>query len=108
MDGVVVVVGAVGARAEQRHRQVEEAPVRRRVRHVRAEVDGRGVDLRVGGHVGYRGQEVVHHAGVVRVVDGGAVEPGLQDVGEEERPARRICGEGAGVSGLSFFFFCCR
>ena len=39
MDGVVVVVGAVGARREERHRLVEEPLIRRRVGHVGTEMD---------------------------------------------------------------------
>ena len=87
MHGVVVVVRPVRPGCEERHGLVEEALVRRRVRHVGAEVDGGGVDLGVGGDVGDGREEEVHLARVVRLVVGGAVEPGLQDVREEERSA---------------------
>ena len=40
------------------------------------EVDGGGVDLGIGRDVGDGGEEEVHLAGVVRLVDGGPVEPG--------------------------------
>ena len=41
-------------------------------------VDGGGVDLGVGRDVGDGGEEEVHLAGVVGLVDGGPVEPGWQ------------------------------
>lgn len=88
VNGVVVVVGPERPRREEGHGLVKEASVGRCIGHVGAEVDGGRVDLRVGGHVGDGGQEVVHHARVVRVVDCWTVEPRLQDVGEEEGPAK--------------------
>ncbi len=68
MDGIVVVVGPERPRRKEGHGLVEEAPVGRGVGHVGAEVYGGGVDLRIGGHVGNGRQEVIHHAGVIRVV----------------------------------------
>lgn len=66
---------------------VEEAPIRGRVRHVGREVNRRRVHVEVGGNVRHRGQKVVHHPRVVRVVDGGSYEPTLHYVAPEEGPA---------------------
>ena len=77
----------VSTRPEERHGQIEKAPVGRRVRHVGAEVVGGSVDLGIGGHVGHGGEEVVHHARIVGVVDDRSVESRLQNVGEKEGSA---------------------
>ncbi len=61
--------------SEQWHRKVKEASVGWCVRHVRTEVDGRGVDLGVGRDVGDSGEKVVHHTRIVRVVYRRTVEP---------------------------------
>ena len=74
MDGVVIIVSPEGSGCKEWHGLVEEASVRRGVRHVGAEVDCRGVDLGIGGHVRNGGEEEVHHAGVVCVVDDRSVE----------------------------------
>ena len=78
---VCLILVPISPRSEQGHCEVEEPPEGGRVGHVGAEVDGRGVDLRVGAHVGHGGEEVVHHARVVRVVDGRTVEPGIEKEG---------------------------
>ncbi len=75
MDGVIVVIGSEGPGGKEWHGLVEEASVGRRVGHVGTEIDGGSVDLWVGGHVGDGGEEVVHHAGVVSVIDDRLVEP---------------------------------
>ena len=75
---VCLILVPISPRPEQRHGEVEEAPEGGRVGHVGAEVDGRGVDLRVGAHVGHGREEIVHHARVVGVVDGRAVEPEIR------------------------------
>ena len=77
--------------SEERHRQVEESSVGGCVAHVWAKVDCRGVDLGVGRDVGHSGEEVVHHARVVGVVDGRTVEPKQRIIiGLVVRPAERL------------------
>ena len=78
---VSLILVPISPRPEQGHGEVEEAPEGGRVGHVGAEVDGAGVHLGVGGNVGHRGEEEVHHARVVRVVDGRTVEPGIEKEG---------------------------
>lgn len=84
MNWVVKVVQAEGPRGEQGECLVEEAAVRRGVGAVRREVDGRCVDVGIRADVGDGGQEVVHHARVIGVVNGRPNEATLQDVAPEE------------------------
>jgi len=88
MNGIVEVVQPEGSWPESGERLIEEAAIRRRIRAVGGEVHGRGVDMWVGGYIGYGGQKVVHHAGIVGVVDGGSNKPRLEDVAPEEASAK--------------------
>ena len=89
VDGVIVVIRAVGPGGKQRHGQVEEASVGGGVGHVGREVHRARVQLGVGRHVRDGGEVVVHQAGVVGLVGVGPLEPGLEDEGEEEGPGER-------------------
>ena len=88
VNGIIEVVSPKSARSIERHGQVEEASIGRRVGHVGREIYGRSVDFGIGRDVGHSGQKVVHHAGVISVVDGWSVEAGLQDVGVEKGSAQ--------------------
>lgn len=68
---------------------IEEAPVGRRVRHVGRKINSRGIDIRVGGNVCHCGQEIIHHAWVISVIDRRSDEARLQNVTPEEAPAER-------------------
>jgi len=86
MDWVVEVVRSIGAGGKSRHGLVEETPVGRRVGGIGGKVDGAGVDHGVGCNISHRGQEVVHHARVIGVIESRSNKPRLQGVAEEKSP----------------------
>jgi len=88
VNGIIEIVQPEGSWSESREGFVEEATIRRGIRTVRREVDGRGVDVGIGRHVGHGGQEVVHHAGIIGVVNGGTNESRLEYVAPEEAPTQ--------------------
>lgn len=89
MYRVIEVVRSEGARCESRISFIEETSIGWRIGHVGRKVDGRGVDVRIGGDIRHRRQEVVHHAWIVSVVDRWPDKSRLQNVTPEEAPAKR-------------------
>lgn len=87
MYRVVEVIRSKGSWGKSGKGLIEEASVGRGVRRIGREVDSRGVDIWIGGNVCHRGEEIVHHAWIVSIVDRRSDEARLQNVTPEETPA---------------------
>jgi hypothetical protein len=88
MDGVVEVIGSESPWCESGHGFIEESSIRGGEGHVGGKVYGGCVDVGIGRDIGYGGEEIVHHARVVGVVDGRLVVPRLEYIAPVEAPCQ--------------------
>lgn len=88
MYRIIKVICSEGSRCKSGEGFIEETPVGWGIGCVGREVDGRGVDVRIGGDIRHRGQEVVHHARIVSVIDRRSDKARLEYITPEEASAK--------------------